>query len=112
MYIINWVKIQRNKNTGEFFFHPRVAFPGTGERELEWVEISGKGIVHSSSCNRRLPEKGGDFNLSIVKLEEGPCMMSSVLGAEPDQVKIGTKVNARIDNTGEKPRVVFDIAKD
>ena len=76
------------------------------------VEISGKGIVHSSSCNRRLPEKGGDFNLSIVKLEEGPCMMSSVLGAEPDQVKIGTKVNARIDNTGEKPRVVFDIAKD
>ena len=72
----------------------------------------GKGIVHSSSCNRRLPEKGGDFNLSIVKLEEGPCMMSSVLGAEPDQVKIGTKVNARIDNSGEKPRVVFDIAKD
>ena len=36
------IKIQRNKNTGEFFFHPRVAFPGTGERELEWVEISGK----------------------------------------------------------------------
>ena len=60
------IKIQRNKNTGEFFFHPRVAFPGTGERELEWVEISGKGIVHSSSCNRRLPEKGGDFNLSII----------------------------------------------
>ena len=28
------IKIQRNKNTGEFFFHPRVAFPGTGEREL------------------------------------------------------------------------------
>ena len=50
--------------------------------------------------------------MSIVKLEEGPCMMSSVLGAEPDQVKIGTKVNARIDNSGEKPRVVFDIAKD
>ena len=21
------IKIQRNKNTGEFFFHPRVAFP-------------------------------------------------------------------------------------
>ena len=39
-------------------------------------------------------------------------MMSSVIGAEPDQVKIGTKVNARIDNSGKKPRVVFDIAKD
>ena len=50
--------------------------------------------------------------MSIVKLEEGPCMMSSVMGVKPDQVEIGTKVNARIDNTGEKPRVVFDIAKD
>ena len=105
------IKIQRNKITGKFFFHPRVAFPGTGERELEWVEISGKGIVHSSSCNRRLPEKGGDFNLSIIKLEEGPCMMSTVVGVEPDQVTIGTKVNARIDNSCEKPRVVFDVVK-
>ena len=104
--------IQRCKSLNKFFFHPRVAFPGSGERDLEWVEASGNGVVYSSSCNRRLPEKGGDFNLSIIKLEEGPCMMSSVLGAEPDQVKIGTKVNARIDNTGEKPRVVFDIAKD
>ena len=50
--------------------------------------------------------------MSIIKLEEGPCMISSAVGIEPDQVKIGTKVNARIDNTGEKPRVVFDIAKD
>ena len=104
--------IQRCKSVDKFFFHPRVAFPGTGERDLEWVEASGIGTVHSTTCNRRLPEKGGDFNLSIIKLEEGPCMMSSVLGIEPDQVKIGTKVNARIDNTGEKPRVVFDIAKE
>ena len=54
-------KIQRSKVTGEYFFHPRVAFPGTGDRDLEWVEVSGNGIVHSTSCNRRLPEKGGDF---------------------------------------------------
>ena len=59
-------KIQRSKVTGEYFFHPRVAFPGTGDRDLEWVEVSGNGVVHSTSCNRRLPEKGGDFNLSII----------------------------------------------
>ena len=55
-------KIQRSKVTGEYFFHPRVAFPGTGDRDLEWVEVSGNGVVHSTTCNRRLPEKGGDFN--------------------------------------------------
>ena len=103
--------IQRCKSLNEFFFHPRVAFPASGERDLEWVEASGSGVVYSSSCNRRLPEKGGDFNLSIIKLEEGPCMMSSVVSVEPDQVEIGTKVNARIDDSGEKPRVVFEVVK-
>ena len=103
------IKIQRNKNTGEFFFHPRVAFPGTGERELEWVEISGKGIVHSSSCNRRLPEKGGDFNLSLITLEEGPRMMARVEGIDPDKVEIGQKVKARISSLNGEPAVIFDI---
>ena len=103
------IKIQRNKITGEFFFHPRVAFPGTGERELEWVEISGKGIVHSSSCNRRLPEKGGDFNLSLITLEEGPRMMARVEGIDPDKVEIGQKVKARISSLNGEPAVIFDI---
>ena len=103
------IKIQRNKNTGEFFFHPRVAFPGTGERELEWVEISGKGVVHSSSCNRRLPEKGGDFNLSLITLDEGPRMMARVEGTEPDKVEIGQKVKARISILNGEPAIIFDI---
>ena len=38
-------------------------------------------------------------------------MMSSVLGVEPDQVKIGTKVNARIDNTGEKPELFLILQR-
>jgi uncharacterized OB-fold protein len=50
--------VQRSKSLGKFFFHPRVAFPGTGERDLEWVEVSGNGVVYSTSCNRRLPEIG------------------------------------------------------
>ena len=58
--------IQRCKSLNQFFFHPRVAFPKSGERDLEWVEASGNGEVYSSSCNRRLPEKGGDFNLSLI----------------------------------------------
>ena len=90
------IKIQRNKNTGEFFSSTSCISWNWRER-IRMGRNFWKGIVHSSSCNRRLPEKGGDFNLSIIKLEEGPCMMSSVLGVEPDQVKIGTKVNARIE---------------
>ena len=101
--------IQRSKSLNQFFFHPRVAFPGTGERDLEWVEASGNGIVHSTTCNRRLPEKGGDFNLSLITLEEGPRMMARVEGVEPDKVDIGQKVKARISNLNGEPAIIFDV---
>ena len=101
--------IQRSKSSNQFFFHPRVAFPGTGERDLEWVEASGNGIVHSTTCNRRLPEKGGDFNLSLITLEEGPRMMARVEGVEPDKVDIGQKVKARISDLNGEPVIIFDV---
>lgn len=101
--------IQRCKSLNEFFFHPRVAFPGSGERDLEWVEASGNGLVYSASCNRRLPEKGGDFNLSLITLEEGPRMMARVEGVDPDKVEIGQKVKARISSLNGEPAVIFDI---
>ena len=101
--------IQRSKSLNQFFFHPRVAFPGTGERDLEWVEASGNGIVHSTTCNRRLPEKGGDFNLSLITLEEGPRMMARVEGVEPDKLDIGQKVKARISDLNGEPAIIFDV---
>ena len=101
--------IQRSKSLNQFFFHPRVAFPGTGERDLEWVEASGNGIVHSTTCNRRLPEKGGDFNLSLITIEEGPRMMARVEGVEPDKVDIGQKVKARISELNGEPAIIFDV---
>ena len=101
--------IQRSKSLDKFFFHPRIAFPGTGERDLEWVEVSGNGVVYSTTCNRRLPEKGGDFNLSLITLDEGPRIMSRVEGIDPDKVEIGQKVKARISSLNGEPAVIFDI---
>jgi uncharacterized OB-fold protein len=101
--------IQKSKSLNEFFFHPRVAFPGSGERDLEWVEVSGRGVVYSTSCNRRLQEKGGDFNLSLITLDEGPRMMARVEGVDPDKVQIGQKVKARISSLKGEPAIIFDI---
>jgi uncharacterized protein len=103
--------IQKSKSLNKFFFHPRVAFPGTGERDLEWVEASGNGIVYSTSCNRRLPEKGGDFNISLITLQEGPRMMAKIEGVAPDQVVIGQKVKARISSLKGEPAIIFDIVE-
>ena len=69
-------------------------------------------LQHLLSLKARLPEKGGDFNLSIIKLDEGPKMMAMVFGVEPDKVEIGNKVTARIIELKGENNIVFDLIKD
>jgi len=102
--------IQRSKSTGRYVFYPRVAAPGTGERDLEWVEASGHGTVYSTTVVRNRPEKGGDYNVALVDLEEGPRMMSRVVDIEPSAIEIGMKVRAKVGNLDGTPQVQFTPA--
>ena len=82
--------IQRSRSTGAYVFYPRVALPGSGETDLEWVEASGAGTVYSTTVVRNRPEKGGDYNVALIDLAEGPRMMSRVVDIDPAEVKGGT----------------------
>jgi len=100
--------IQRSASTGRYVFYPRIVAPGTGEADLEWVEASGDGTVYATTITRRRPEQGGDFNVALVDLAEGPRMMSRVVGIDPGEVTIGMRVRARIQNLNGAPAVVFE----
>lgn len=100
--------IQRSVSTGEHVFYPRTVAPGTGEADLEWVEASGMGTVYATTVNRQRPEKGGDYNVALIDLAEGPRMMSRVEGIAPDAVAVGMKVKARIGELGGEPVVIFE----
>lgn len=104
--------IQRSQSTGTSTFYPRVMIPGSGETDLEWVEASGRGVVYATTVIHRREDKGGDYNLVLVDLEEGPRMLSRVEGVEPADVKIGMPVAARVERLREdaedaQPLVVF-----
>ena len=77
-------------------FYPRVVCPRCGSNRLEWVAPSGRGIVYSATTVRRKPEAGGDYNVSLIDLEEGPRLMSRVDGIAPAQVAIGMRVEAKV----------------
>jgi uncharacterized protein len=97
-------RIQRSRSTGQFVFYPRVAAPGTGAADLEWVDASGFGMVYAITVNR---SKDSSYNVALIALDEGPRMMSRVEGVET--AAIGTRVKARIITVGEGPAVVFDV---
>jgi len=77
-------------------FYPRVLCPHCGGEHLDWVAPSGRGTVYSTTIVRRKPADGGDYNVCLVDLAEGPRMLSRVVTVSPDQVKIGMTVAARI----------------
>lgn len=98
--------IQRSRSTGGHVFYPRVAEPGTGATDLDWVEASGRGTVYSTTTIRQKPPTP-HYNLALIDLEEGPRMMSRVDGIAPDEVRIGMAVAARIVREGDQSLVVF-----
>jgi uncharacterized protein len=97
--------IQRSRSTGRHVFYPRVAVPGGGETDLEWVPASGEGTVYSITVNRT---REGSYNIALVDLAEGPRLMSRIEGAET--APIGTRVKARIASIEGEPALVFDVA--
>lgn len=104
--------LQRSRKSGEVFYYPRAFAAGAPSAELEWIEMSGEGTVYSTTTVRRKPEHGGDYGISLVQLAEGPRLLTRVLGIEPDKVKIGMNVKARIekpawDSKATRPLVVF-----
>lgn len=102
--------VQRSRSSGQYVFFPRVAEPGTGARDLEWVEVSGRGIVHATTIMRPKPPQA-PYNVALIELEEGPRLMSRVEGVAPEAVKIGMRVKARVANEDGTPILLFDSAE-
>tara|TARA_R110002072_G_scaffold93607_4_gene207368 strand:+ start:34 stop:423 length:390 start_codon:yes stop_codon:yes gene_type:complete len=82
----------------KFHFFPRIVCPHCGCFSLEWQPLSGTGEIYSCTTIHRKPERGGNYNVSLITLDEGPRMMSRVEGIEPESIKIGTKVTTSINN--------------
>lgn len=92
----NQFMLQRSKSSGRFTFYPRVQMPATGETDWEWVAASGNAVVYSVTHIPRKSERGGDYNVAIVELAEGPRLMSQVEGSDNNAVHIGMPVKAKI----------------
>jgi uncharacterized OB-fold protein len=77
-------------------YYPRDFCPYCWSEQTVWREASGRGVVFATTVVRqmglepfasRLP-----YNISIIELEEGPRLLSNVVGTAPDQVRIGMSV--------------------
>ena len=76
---------------GKFWFPPSVLCPHCGSDQSRWQELSGRGKVFSYVVFHRVyhPAFADDvpYVVAVIALDEGPRMISNVIGIPPDQVR-------------------------
>ncbi len=102
---------------GDVFFYPRTLCPACGSRDLTWVEVSGRGRIHAFTVQHvtavaelrdALP-----FVTVLVELDEGPRMMSFLVGAgtDPSAIRCDAAVEVDfVDDGAGQPFPVFRYA--
>ncbi|GAB1263231.1 OB-fold domain-containing protein [Aurantivibrio infirmus] len=98
-------KIQHCLACDSHVFYPRLICSHCGSEKMEWIDASGSGVVYSTSIPRGAKE--GDYNISLVDLDEGPRMMTRVVDIEPEKVTIGMKVTAFVSEIDGTKVVLF-----
>lgn len=101
--------IRKCKACGAMHFLPRYLCPACWSAELDWIQASGHGTVHSFTVIRRapLPAFAGrvPYVVALIDLDEGPRMMANILGDDALQTRIGDRVEVRFEERGEGAKV-------
>lgn len=98
--------IQQCRHCGHYQFYPRLMCTNCMNREVDWIEASGKGKVKTYTIiHRAISEaymKEAPYVLAIIELEEGPTMMSNVINCDPEKVYIGQEVEVTFEKWSEE----------
>jgi uncharacterized OB-fold protein len=87
--------LQYCRRSGRYQFFPRATSIVDGNRDLDWREVSGRGVVFSYTIARRArpPFQGHEpFVIAVVTLEEGVNVMANLVHCALDKIRIGLKV--------------------
>lgn len=99
-------EIPRCTDCGRWHFYPRVCCPHCHSERLEWRAPAGTGTVYSTTTVRKAD---GDYSVCLVDLDEGPRLMSTIVGTPAVEVRIGQRVRAAVETRDGAPLLVFSV---
>jgi len=90
--------VQRCRGCGTFRFPARDRCSTCLGREAEWVPVSGRGTVFSFAVMHQVYHPGFaaevPYAVVLVALDEGPRMVSNVVGCPPSELRVGMPLEA------------------
>jgi len=90
--------IQYCPESGKYQHYPRPVSIYTGERNVEWREVSGKGFVYAVTITRRGPPafRGQEpYLVATVELDEGVRLLTQIVNCNVEDARIGMRVRVR-----------------
>lgn len=108
------LRIQRCKQCQALRHPPRPMCGHCQSIEWDWAISKGAGTVYSYVVMHYPPIPGYDFPLpvALIDLDEGTRLVANVAGCKPSEVKVGMRVQARIENVDEEMKLpVFYVAE-
>jgi uncharacterized OB-fold protein len=108
------LRIQRCKQC-QTLRHPPRPMCGTCQSiEWDWAVSKGAGTVYSYVVMHYPPIPGYDFPLpvALIDLDEGTRLVANVAGVKPAEVRVGMRVQAKIENVDDEMKLpVFYVVK-
>ena len=98
--------VQRCQSCGRHVFYPRSLCPHCGGVDLEWVTVSGRGMVYSFTVVHRAPaefEPEAPYVVALVELEEGVRMLTRLIDVDPAAVSVAMPVEVALSGEPRLP---------
>lgn len=94
------LRLQRCGACGDAYFPPRPFCPACGSRDVSVFAASGRGTLLSYTIHhRRVPGFAPPYSIAVVKLAEGPQMMTNIVDCEqtPDALVLDMPVKVKFE---------------
>ncbi len=102
------------QSCGRVFFYPRAVCPFDWSSDIEWLALSGRGVIYTYTVVRQAAHPAFaervPYVLALIDLAEGIRIMSQV-AAHPDAIRIGMPVVVRFEDVNEEVSLPFFVSE-
>jgi uncharacterized OB-fold protein len=102
--------VQRCESCGKHQLYGRALCKFCGG-DVTWVDASGRGTVFSFTVIRQNYSRPFrdliPYVVALVDLDEGPRVMTNIVGCDPDDVEIGMRVVARFEEVSDEAGIAL-----
>jgi len=100
------LRMQKCSQCGYIRYPPSIVCPKCHYMEAEWVRLSGRGKVFSFVICHYVYDKAFandiPYAVASIELEEGPRMISNIIGCKLEEIKVGMPVEVDFEDVANE----------